>query len=188
MLSSDGNIDRQMRHKKKHKIFSASESESKPEPEKEPEPGPESKPEPEKKPEPGPESKPEPEKEPEPGPESKPVFACKCGIEHPTDTKIIRGTVVPHVSFSQCVIDKVGLLKNRPCHFCNSKRLLNLIKYFFSANKYPWIVDLINSKTGKYVNCSGTLVASKYVITAAHCMAHRHANNTKVKMHSVLFQ
>ena len=151
MLSSDGNIDRQMRHKKKHKIFSASEPESKPEPEKEPEPGPESKPEPEKKPEPGPESKPEPEKEPEPekkpepGPESKPepekepepgpepkpepeekpkpVFACKCGIEHPTDTKIIRGTVVPHVSFSQCVIDKVGILKNRPCHCCNSKRL-----------------------------------------------------------------
>ena len=37
MLSSDGNIDRQMRHKKKQ-IFSESEPESKPEPEKEPKP------------------------------------------------------------------------------------------------------------------------------------------------------
>ena len=37
VLSSDGNIDRQMRHKKKQ-IFSESEPESKPEPEKEPKP------------------------------------------------------------------------------------------------------------------------------------------------------
>merc|ERR1711923_466133 len=36
-------------------------------------------------------------------------------------------------------------------------------------NKYPWLVRLFNSdETGSF--CGGTLVASKYVISAAHCM------------------
>ena len=37
-----------------------------------------------------------------------------------------------------------------------------------SANKYPWMVALVTSLGGQF--CGGTLVASKYVVTAAHCM------------------
>ena len=36
------------------------------------------------------------------------------------------------------------------------------------VNKYPWIVALIRSDKNKAF-CAGTLVASKYVVTAAHC-------------------
>ena len=36
-------------------------------------------------------------------------------------------------------------------------------------NKYPWVVALMDS-TGTQQFCGGTLVASKYVVTAAHCM------------------
>merc|ERR1711981_286813 len=35
-------------------------------------------------------------------------------------------------------------------------------------NKYPWMVALVGSSGGQF--CGGTLVASKYVISAAHCM------------------
>ena len=34
-------------------------------------------------------------------------------------------------------------------------------------NKYPWVAALL-SNGGQF--CGGTLVASKYVVTAAHCM------------------
>ena len=36
------------------------------------------------------------------------------------------------------------------------------------ANKYPWMVALVGSTGGQF--CGGTLVASKYVVSAAHCM------------------
>merc|ERR1712066_170511 len=36
-------------------------------------------------------------------------------------------------------------------------------------NKYPWMVALLTAN-GDPWNCGGTLVASKYVITAAHCV------------------
>ena len=36
------------------------------------------------------------------------------------------------------------------------------------ANKYPWAVAIVSSLGGQF--CGGTLVASKYVVTAAHCM------------------
>ena len=35
-------------------------------------------------------------------------------------------------------------------------------------NKYPWMAALVDSTGGQF--CGGTLVASKYVISAAHCM------------------
>ena len=44
----------------------------------------------------------------------------------------------------------------------------------FQPNQYPWMVRLTirmikDGKWGTY-HCGGTLVASKYIITAAHCM------------------
>ena len=44
------------------------------------------------------------------------------------------------------------------------KRLLTMLQ----KNKYPWIVSMEEVGTG-FV-CGGTLVASKYVVTAAHCL------------------
>ena len=35
-------------------------------------------------------------------------------------------------------------------------------------NKYPWMAALLSSNGGQF--CGATLVASKYVVTAAHCM------------------
>merc|ERR1712241_193684 len=37
-------------------------------------------------------------------------------------------------------------------------------------NKYPWMVALVSSG---FQFCGGSLVASKYVISAAHCMFHQ---------------
>ena len=37
------------------------------------------------------------------------------------------------------------------------------------VNKYPWVVALVNTVDWRHF-CGGTLVASQYVITAAHCL------------------
>ena len=39
---------------------------------------------------------------------------------------------------------------------------------FFQINKYPWVVSI--AVPGLSNLCTGTLVASKYVVTAAQCM------------------
>ena len=51
-------------------------------------------------------------------------------------------------------------------------------------NKYPWMAALVDS-TGGVQFCAGTLVASKYVISAAHCMFEQDGsptNNTDIKV------
>ena len=41
-------------------------------------------------------------------------------------------------------------------------------------NKYPWLVRMEGYYSGRWASmCGGTLVASKYVITAAHCVTIR---------------
>ena len=47
-----------------------------------------------------PETEPETEPELEPEPEPEPVLDCKCGIELPKKLKIIGGSAVPRVGFS----------------------------------------------------------------------------------------
>ena len=42
------------------------------------------------------------------------------------------------------------------------------MRFNIQKNKYPWMVALVGSSGGQF--CGGTLVASKYVISAAHCM------------------
>merc|ERR1711953_406981 len=37
-------------------------------------------------------------------------------------------------------------------------------------NKYPWMVTFVSPDGSQWLGCGGTLVASKYVISAAHCM------------------
>ena len=43
------------------------------------------------------------------------------------------------------------------------------MKFPTKKNKYPWIVALIYTANDEHF-CGGTLVASKYVVSAAHCM------------------
>ena len=79
-------------------------------------------------------------------------LACKCGIEK--TKRIVGGTEVNPV---------------RPYNFL----LLNQLSIIFSSkvNKYPWMVRLsVEFGNGYGSYCGGTLVASRYVITAAHCV------------------
>ena len=49
------------------------------------------------------------------------------------------------------------------------ENILNL-NVFAQKNKYPWMVTFVSPDGSQWLGCGGTLVASKYVITAAHCM------------------
>ena len=42
--------------------------------------------------------------------------------------------------------------------------------FLIEMNKYPWMALIWIYSHGKRYLCGGTLVASKYVISAAHCM------------------
>jgi len=49
-------------------------------------------------------------------------------------------------------------------------------------NKYPWMVALVDATTSKDSFCGGTLVASKYVVSAAHCTAKNNASSPTFKV------
>ena len=44
------------------------------------------------------------------------------------------------------------------------------------------MVALVTTSGSLFGGCGGTLVASKYVISAAHCMFYYHANGTIVPL------
>ena len=55
---------------------------------------------------------------------------------------------------------------SHPCE-CRIHRNVSILPPFSAQrNKYPWMVYV---RPGNYI-CGGTLVASKYVVTAAHCL------------------
>ena len=86
-------------------------------------------------------------------------LACKCGIEK--TKRIVGGTEVNPV---------------RPYNFL----LLNQLSIIFSSkvNKYPWMVLLKVVFGNGWSMCGGTLVASRYVITAAHCVEFKEIDVT----------
>ena len=65
--------------------------------------------------------------------------------------------------------------------YCKSKILIKMKSDFLmKKNKYPWIVALILKSDDSHF-CGGTLVASKYIISAAHCMWFDFAQTTLLK-------
>merc|ERR1712107_917293 len=51
-------------------------------------------------------------------------------------------------------------------------------------NKYPWIVAITNDRGFQY--CAGTLVGSRYVVTAAHCMFKDPAGSVRTNPSEVI--
>ena len=50
------------------------------------------------------------------------------------------------------------------CSFAVTLRLIITVK----ANKYPWMAYVYNGENG--ISCGGTLISTKYVVSAAHCV------------------
>ena len=75
---------------------------------------------------------------------------CKCGITRKRKTRIVGGQAT-----------EVNKLHN-----------LSLSTKFVKVNEYPWIALLRIVMNGKSFRCSGSLVASQWIVTAAHCVFH----------------
>ena len=53
------------------------------------------------------------------------------------------------------------------------------MRCILQVNKYPWVVALVYAVDGRHF-CGGTLVASQYVITAAHCLLGKDDESNKI--------
>ena len=73
---------------------------------------------------------------------------CKCGITR--KTRIVGGQATE----------------------VNRSHNLSLSTKFVKVNEYPWIALLRIVMNGKTFRCGGSLVASQWIVTAAHCVFH----------------
>ena len=61
--------------------------------------------------------------------------------------------------------------KYTTCKTCNNNRIIGgkKIDKETQLRKYPWLVFFVRQPIQYFLRCGGTLVASNYVISAAHC-------------------
>ena len=76
---------------------------------------------------------------------------CKCGITRKRKTRIVGGQATE---------------VNRLHYLSSSTR-------FVKVNEYPWLARLRIVWPGDSFRCGGSLVASQWIVTAAHCVFHR---------------
>ena len=53
----------------------------------------------------------------------------------------------------------------------------------FQINKYPWMAAIIDlsGAMGAYIHCGGSLIASKFVLTGAHCLYNSDVNQFNIQ-------
>jgi len=87
------------------------------------------------------------------------------GYEYETyNTNFISGKKYCHDLPSTC---DCGVENTAPPNRTEKGRLHGM-----NYNKYTWVAELENEETGIY--CEGTLISSKYIVSAAHCIYNAH--------------
>ena len=101
-------------------------------------------------------------------------FFCKLSSQHPSNVNLVN-LIMNHLRFLNMQMWRQEIIKNcwwnrsGSCKITlQSELICTLIAFCLQKNKYPWMVALMSSSGAQF--CGGTLVASKYVVTAAHCM------------------
>ena len=100
---------------------------------------------------------------------------CKLSFfQHPSNVNLVN-LIMNHLRFLNMQMWRQEIIKNcwwnrsGSCKITlQSELICTLIAFCLQKNKYPWMVALMSSSGAQF--CGGTLVASKYVVTAAHCM------------------
>ena len=68
---------------------------------------------------------------------------------------------------------------------CGIKRADRIVGGFdVSPDQWPWQVSLVNVAAGAIHWCGGALIASRWILTAAHCLHHQTADKLIVRLGS----